>query len=373
MPGYFSWQNPALLRWLWLLPPLAALVWFAVVRREWTLRTFLGARYVPADWRWHRRRRLLKGALVVGAIGLMIVAMARPRLGSEVQKVKRVGADVVFVIDTSDSMLAQDVSPSRLEAAKEAALALAGRLEGDRIGVVVFAGSAYMYSPLTLDHDAVSMFVSSIERGSAPAPGTALDGAVGSAVRLLSKAEAKYRAIVLFTDGEDQEENDRVPSLQKAHSEGIRVHVVGLGDTQGEPIHLPAEEAATPDANSPEGMLDQLFGTAKPSQTSSAFKRDAEGKVVMTKLNEKLLARIAKEGDGVFVRSSASGTNVDRIYQAIGGMEGAVAGTYQFTQYAERFQWPLGIALVLLILEMLISHAPANGGGQGNGTSKPSE
>jgi Ca-activated chloride channel family protein len=358
MHGYFTWNNPAVLKLLWLAPVLVWIVFRAAGKRQAALRAFLQERFRPADWRWHRRLRLIKGLLLVAAACLLVIAAARPKLGTEVQKIPAHGADVVFILDTSDSMLAQDVTPSRLEAAKQAALALINRLQGDRIGIVVFAGSAYMYSPLTIDPDAAAMFVTSIERGSAPAPGTALGGALASAMRLLEKAEYKYRAIVLFSDGEDHM-GFSLDDVKQVRAKGIQVHVVGLGSTEGAPI--PVEEVQrekTEPARDPLGMFNELFGDERPQTVQSRFKQDREGKTVITRMNEKVLSQIAEEGGGVFVRSSESGINIDRVYQAITSVESAVVGSFQFTRYAERFQWPLGLATLLLIIESLLPAAP---------------
>lgn len=357
MHDYFTWQNPAALRLLWLTPIAAWLLWRAVVKRDRALAAFMGRRYVAADWRWHRRRRAAKDGLVVGALCLLTLAAARPRVGSEVQKVQRQGADVVLLIDVSDSMLAQDVRPNRLEAAKEAAQALAARLPGDRLGIVVFAGSAYMYSPLTVDHDAVSMFLQAIERGSAPAPGTAVQGALGAAVRLVEHAEHGHRAIVLFSDGEDHP-GLQLDAVKQAASKGIRVHAVGLGAPEGEPIPLPEGEVQGKGEADTGGLMQRFFGTPPPQGTKSKFKLDRSGNTVLTRMNEKNLTDIARLGGGVFVKSSPSGANIDPVCQAIRSMEASVAGTYEFTQYAERFQWPLGLAILLLLAEGLLSAAP---------------
>ncbi|NSW56016.1 MAG: VWA domain-containing protein [Armatimonadetes bacterium] len=362
MHGYFTWNNPAVLQLLWFALLLVWIVFRAAGKRQAALGAFLQDRFRPADWRWHRRLRLLKGLLLVAAMCLLVIAAARPKLGTEVQKIPARGADVVFILDTSDSMLAQDVKPSRLEAAKQAALALINRLQGDRIGIVVFAGSAYMYSPLTIDPDAAAMFVTSIERGSAPAPGTALGGALASAVRLLEKAEYKYRAIVLFSDGEDHE-GFTLNDVKQVRAKGIQIHVVALGSTEGAPI--PVEEVQrekTDPARDPLGMFSELFGDDDgPRTVKSRFKQDRNGEIVITRMNEKVLAEIAKEGGGVFVRSSESGINIDRVYQAIASLESAEVGSYQFTRYAERFQWPLGLAVLLLVIESLLPAAPRRG------------
>jgi len=367
MHDYLTWQNSLVLRWLWLVPALGVLVWFAMRARQRSLSRFLGARFVAADWRWHRRRRVLKDSLLVLAFGLLVTAAARPRIGTEVQKVERKGVDVVLCIDTSLSMLAQDVPPNRLEAAKDAALALIGRLQGDRIGVVVFAGSSYLYAPLTIDHDAAATFVSSIERGSAPAPGTAIEGAIASAMEILKGAETSHKAIVLLGDGEDHP-GVKLEIAKEARRQGIVVHTIGLGGTEPEPIPVPEGERASQQGD-PLGMLDRFFGpSGQSSGSASRFKKDHSGDVVMTRMNEKLLQDVARAGGGVFVKSSESGANVDKVYQAVAGMESAAVGSYEFTQYAERFQWPLGIALLLIITECMIAAAPRRRPGDADGS-----
>ena len=366
MQNYLSWGKPDALHMLWGAVVLLLLAWWAVSRRTVCLREFLGARYVAGEWVWHWRRHWLKGVLFSVAAALVVIAGARPRVGTEMQKVKREGADVVLVLDTSDSMLAQDVKPSRLEAAKEAAQSLVARLQGgDRIGIVVFAGSAYMYSPLTIDHDAASMFIDSIERGSAPAPGTALGGAMTSALHLLEGAEHPHKSIVLFSDGEDHP-GMQFEGVDGARAQGVQVHVVGLGGTEGEPIPVPAEDNAQ--GKDAQGLMDQFFGSPQPTAAKSKYKHDTKGNVVLTRLDEKMLTEVARRGGGVFVKSSSSGANVDRIAQAIGSMEGAVVGTYEYTGYAERFQWPLGVALALLLLEGLIAAAPRAKRKRGDGS-----
>lgn len=357
MHNYLTWQSPGALKWLWLVIPLLGLAWYATRARQAGLAAFLGARYVPSQWRWHRRRRIAKDVLLIVAFGLLLIALARPRIGVELQKVERKGVDVVLCVDTSDSMLAQDVHPNRLEAAKEAALALIGRLGGDRIGVVVFAGSSYMYAPLTIDHDAAATFVSSIARGSAPAPGTAIEGALQSAMRVLEGAETSHKVIVLLGDGEDHP-GVKLDPVKAARQAGVVVHVVGLGGTDPEPIPIPDTDQQA-ESQSPAGVFEEFFGSVDPDAgVRSKFKQDRNGDIVMTRMNDKLLADVARAGGGVFVKSSESGANVDRIYQAISGMESGVVGSYQFTQYAERFQWPLGFALLLIAIECLTGAAP---------------
>ena len=355
MQEYLIWHNPGALNWLWLAPAPAALAWYAQALRDRALQAFLGEQHNAGRWRGHRRRRLLKGALLVAAFCLLVIAAARPRVGVEMQKVQRQGADVALVMDASDSMLAQDVRPTRLDAAKQAALALINSLEGNRIGIVVFAGSAYVYSPLTNDLDAAGMFISSIERGAAPAPGSHIEDALKAAFRLLEASEGKHRVIVLFSDGEDHGEM-RMDSVAQMRDAGVHVHTVTVGTAEGEPIPLP-EDAVAEDRDIEAGFVPP-FVAPRESRPPSRFKLDKDGDPVITRADPEVMGEIARSGGGVFVASSPTGVNVDRVQRAIAGLDSAALGTYEFTQYAERFQWPLGFALALLLLDLLIGPAP---------------
>jgi Ca-activated chloride channel homolog len=347
MPPVLSWHNPEALRWLLLLPVGVALALFAARQRRLALAAFLGSQYNPAAWQTPRRRRLVRDLLLVTAAALLVLALARPQVGMEKQRVPRSGADVVLAVDTSLSMLARDVRPSRLEAARTAALALLGRLQADRVGVVVFAGKGYMYSPLTLDYDAAGMFLSSIDQGAAPDPGTSLQAALAAGLELLARSKSKSRAIVLFTDGEDQL-GFNTAAVQTLRAQGITVHVVGLGSTEGEPIPLPDVGPR------PEGVAGLDAPVEPPGESGSRFKQDRSGQVVVTKLNDALLSKIAQVAGGVYARSSATGADVEAIAQAVAASGGPQAGTWEFKQYAERFQWPLALALLALVLERLV-------------------
>lgn len=355
MQEYLIWHNPVALNWLWLAPAAAALAWYAQAQRDRALRAFLGAQYSAGAWRGHRRRRLIKGGLLVAALCLLVIAAARPRVGVEMQQAQRQGADVALVMDASDSMLARDVGPSRLEAAKQAALALINSLEGDRIGIVVFAGSAYVYSPLTNDLDAAGMFISSIERGSAPAPGSHIEDALKAAFRLLEASEGKHRVIVLFSDGEDHG-GMRTDAVAQMRAAGVVVHTVALGTTEGEPIPLPDD--AVPEDRDVDAGFTPSFIAPRESGPRSRFKLDGDGSPVITRADPQLMSDIARAGGGVFVASSPTGVNVDRVQRAIAALDSAALGTYEFTQYAERFQWPLGFAVAFLLLDLLIAPAP---------------
>lgn len=336
MTNYFKWGAPEYLVWLWLVPLAALLAWRALRLRLQAVRRFvplhtdqrLGARVLG-------ERLFLKGGLLVLSLLLIVLAVARPQVGLRRERAQRKGIDVMLLLDTSLSMEARDAQPSRLEAAKLAAANLVNRLPNDRFGMVVFAGDAHVYCPLTVDHDAVQMFLESIETGSSPQPGTSLAGAIREAAADLAKSESKHRAIVVLSDGEDHG-SDTVPTAERAVREtAATVQVVGLGTPEGDPIPLVDEDG-------------NLRG----------FKQDSRGQTVVTRLDEKALRDLARVGKGTYYRAGDQGA-VDELASRLEALEGAQVGSMLYTEYGERFQWPLGLALLLLALEALLPDRPA--------------
>lgn len=332
MTNYFQWGAPHELIWLGLALVLALLAWRAIV---WRLRT--AARFCPIlpERRLGlgplRERLYLKSGLSVLGCALVVLALARPQVGLQRERAQRKGADVMLVFDTSLSMNARDMTPSRLEAAKTAAYNLVTRLPNDRFGVTVFAGDAQLYCPLTPDHDAVMVFVESIQTGTSPRPGTALASAITTAGEALGESESKHRAMVILSDGEDHETGAVQAAERVTRQTAARVQVLGFGTLAGEPI--------------PE--LD-------PQGKTLGLKRDAQGQIVMSKLGEAELQKLAAVGQGAYRRAMDRGA-VDEIASRLEALEGSQVGTLVYTQYGERFQWPLALGLVLLALEPLIA------------------
>ncbi len=325
------WANPDALALLWLTPALVAVYVYAFRARRRALETLAFADALPGlvsrrEW---RQRRLRAGLMVAGLV-LLVIAVARPQVGAKMTKVKRKGVDVIVAIDTSESMLARDVAPNRLEAAKDAVRGLLGRLRGDRVGIVAFAGDAFVYCPLTVDYGAAAMFLDSLDTQVIGLQGTAIAKAITCADDAFKAAEHKYKQLVIMTDGEDHEGGE-LAAAKRAAEDGVQIHVIGVGGLEGEPI--PIEDEA--------GKV-------------TGHKRDRNGDIVLSRLHEQALKKIAEAGGGVYMRASATGVNVDRIYAQIEAPEGQVVGTYRFTEYQERYQWPLGLALILLAAQILI-------------------
>lgn len=321
-------------QWLWalaLVPVAAALLVAAGRRRRRALEAFgesalmrkLTATVSVTARRW-------KAALLLGTLAFLVVSLARPQFGTRVETVRNVGQDIIVAVDLSTSMLAEDVSPSRLERARLAILRLIGGLDGDRIGLVAFAGSAFVQSPLTVDYSAAGMFLGAMHPDMMPVQGTDLGAALRVSLDALDKGARDARVIVLVTDGENLE-GDFEDELERAVESGVQVHVVGIGSPEGAPI--PEYDA---------------------SGQRAGFLRDEEGTVVTTRLDEATLRTVAERTGARYVRAGAGGTAFDDLVDEITGVEGEALDARQITQFEEQFQIFLSVALALLLIEWLL-------------------
>lgn len=326
-----KFSHPALLHALWIAA-LLPFVFAAASRAAARARARLAGdellpKLAPG---WNPRRPRLKSALQIGAIAFLAFALAGPRVGSREVTVKRRGIDLMIAIDVSNSMLARDVPPSRLSKAKREVGALLDRLDGDRVGLIAFAGDAYLQCPLTLDYGAAKMFLDILDPGSVTRQGTNLGAAIRTALLSFPEGGDKYKAIVLVTDGEDLS-GDGQRAAEEAASRGIRVDAIGVGSESGEPIPEVGE-----------------------SSGPGGYKKDRSGQIVMTKMDAESLERIALAAGGRFHRATTGELELDRLVADIASMEEREVGERTFTQYEERFQIPLAIALLLLIVDFLL-------------------
>ena len=326
--------EPAILWALLAVPALAGLFALGASLRRRALATFAGgeAQADRAGVDASRHRRAVKALCLLVAATAGIVAAARPQWGQGTETITRKGIDAVVVLDTSLSMAAADVTPSRLARAVHAASTLIDKTEGDRVGLVTFAGAPALACPLTIDHEAVRLFLDAVDVEAVSVPGTALADAIGEGIRALGPppaegSEAKGRALVVLSDGEDHEGglDGVVASLKRA---GVVVYAIGTGTEQGAPI---------------------------PTGPSGVYKKDAEGKLVTTRLDERPLRTLALDTGGKYYRATAAGAEVDEIATALAAMDATGAGTVLKTRWAERFQIPLALALLVLFAEVLIS------------------
>ncbi len=326
--------EPDLLWLLLLLPLLGLAAWFVDAARRRSLKRFAGGgeqvfRFTGSV---SGNRRAAKVLLLLLAVGAAVVAAARPQWGTRLEPISRRGVDVVLVMDTSRSMAAEDVAPNRLSQARHAAASLVKQLAGDRVALVTFAGKGTLTCPLTIDHEAALLFLDTVDVDLIPVQGSSLAEALRVAVRSFGPAggEARHRAIVLFSDGEDHE--GRIEeALASTKQAGVSVYAVGCGTDHGAPIPLREGPAA-----------------------QSGYKKDAEGKVVTTRLNEELLEKLALDTGGHYYRATPSEVEVEEIAKTIAGMDQKEYGTVLKTRYEERYQIPLAVALAALLAETLM-------------------
>ena len=323
----FRFEEPTYLYLLLLLPFLAAFYLYSNYRRRKAIRKFgdpvLMAQLLPDVSKY---RPDVKFWLVFAAIGLFAVLLARPQFGSKLETVKRQGVEVMIALDISNSMLAQDVQPSRLEKAKRLVAQLVDKMENDKVGMIVFAGDAFTQLPITSDYISAKMFLESINPSLISKQGTAIGAAINLATRSFTPQEGVGSAVIVITDGENHE-GGAVEAAKAAAEKGIQVSVLGVGMPDGAPI---------------------------PVEGTNDFRRDRDGNVVVTRLNEQMCQEIAQAGDGIYVRVDNSNAAQKVIAQEINKMAKADVETQVYTEFNEQFQAVAWIILLLLLAEMLI-------------------
>jgi Ca-activated chloride channel family protein len=274
--------------------------------------------------KYHFKFVLLSLALIA-----LVVALVNPRVGSELETVKRKGVDIVFALDVSKSMLAEDVQPNRLEKARQLIYKVLDELRTDRIGIIVYAGQAFPQLPITTDYAAARMFMRSVNTDIITSQGTAIADAIELSRQYFDDEDQKNRLLFVISDGEDHEEGV-LESAEIARQEGIRIHTVGVGTRKGGPI--------------PEKVKGRLRG----------YKKDRNGQTVITRMDEDGLIDIASAGDGTFVHAYDTRVAVEHIVSTIEEMEKAEIEERVFSDYKDQFQWFLGLALLLLLIEWLV-------------------
>ncbi|MGX8683473.1 MAG: VWA domain-containing protein [Bacteroidales bacterium] len=323
----FRFEEPAYLYLLLLLPVLVAFYLYSNYRRRKAIREFgdpeLMASLMPDV---SKRRPDIKFALVLVCIALFAVLLARPQFGSKLETVKRQGVEVIIALDISNSMLAQDIQPSRLEKAKRLISQLVDKMEQDKVGLIVFAGDAFTQLPITSDYISAKMFLESISPALITKQGTDLGAALSLANRSFTPQDGVGRTIILITDGENHEGGVE-QAIKTLTDKDIQINVLGIGSPEGSPI---------------------------PMEDSRDFRRDKDGNIVVTKLNEQMCQELAKAGNGVYVRVDNTNTAQRAIQQAIDKLAKADIETQVYSEYNEQFQAVAWILLLLLIVELLI-------------------
>ena len=258
------------------------------------------------------------------AFAFFVIGLARPRTGARLSEHTAKGAEIIVALDVSNSMLAQDYSPNRLERAKLAISRLTDRLSEDRIGLVIFAGTSFVQLPVTTDYVSAKMFLGSIDTGSIPVQGTAIGDAINLSIKSFSAQSEKSRVIVVISDGENHED-DPVEAARQAAELGIKVYTIGVGSAEGQPIPV-----------------------------NGSLLRDKNGEIVVTKLDEETLRAVAKAGNGAYIHAGGEEFGLNPIIQDIRRMEDEEFGSIVFEEYDEQYMYFFGIALLLFVIEMLI-------------------
>lgn len=317
--------------WLLLLVPVTALFYIYVFRWKTRAMARFGnlALVKKLSRSVSRGRQVWKATFVVLTMLFMTIALARPQIGTRLEEVKREGVDVFVALDVSTSMLAEDIKPSRLAKAKHEISRFIDLLRGDRIGLIAFAGDAFVQCPLTLDYGAAKTFLDIMDPSLIPEPGTNLSDAITTAMKSFETQERKYKVLVLITDGEDHGE-DVMQTAESAAREGVVIYTVGIGSPKGVPIPI------------------------YDSRGHKEFKKDRSGEVILTKLDQITLEKIALTTDGKYYQSTTGETKLESIYDEISEMEKRELASMKFSQYEDRFQYVLVFAIIFLVLELLL-------------------
>lgn len=325
--------TPEYLHVLWLIPAFALIFWQAARARRRGADRFgkreLVAKLSRSVSRWRQNAKIM---MILLALTCLAIAVARPQIGTHAVPVKAEGIDLVFALDTSLSMLAEDIKPNRLTRAKHEMSALMDKLRGDRVGIVIFSGASFIQCPLTFDYSAAKMFLESVNTNSISVPGTALESAIRTALRAFENSPPNSaKVIVVLTDGESHD-GDALKAAEDAEKAGVKIYAIGIGSEKGELIPLRDEQ-----------------------ENLSGYKKDRDGNVVMTKLDQLTLEKIAVLTNGQFYHVSSGGIELEKIYGEIANMAKTERETQLVMRYEEQYQYFVGAALLLLAAELLVS------------------
>ena len=315
---------------LWLVPVLVFFYLYVFLKKDKLIKEFCGdelfARLLPSV---QKSRQRLKAFLIIAGTFFLIIALVRPKWGFHWEDIRRVGIDVIIAVDVSKSMLAEDIKPNRLERAKREVYDLCRMVEGDRIGLIAFAGTSFVQCPLTLDYGAFRMFLDYLSPDLIATQGTAMGAAIRRATESFSRHERKSKALILITDGEDHDSRP-LEAAREAKKEGIRIFTIGIGKDEGSPIPL--------------------------SDGHGGFHKDRSGNVVLSRLDETTLQKIALETGGSYVRSVTGDMDLEKIYKndIKGTIEQKELRSTRQKRWEERFQWFICAGLLAVLLEFFI-------------------
>ncbi|MDT3368167.1 MAG: VWA domain-containing protein [Bacteroidota bacterium] len=323
----FRFANPEFLYLLFILPVLLAVYVYAYLQKRKAIKRLgnpeILSQLMPEV---SPKRQFLKFWFIFGAVAAIIFVIVGPQFGSKLETVKRQGVEIMVCLDVSNSMLAEDVSPNRLEKSKQMLSKLTDGFTDDKVGLIVFAGDAFTQLPITSDYISAKMFLTSINPSMVSAQGTSIGAAINLAARSFTPNETSDKTIVLITDGENHED-DAIGAASAAAEKGIHVNIVGIGLPKGGPI---------------------------PLQGTNNYMKDKDGNVVITMLNEQMCQEIAAAGKGMYVRADNTNSALKALQKEIDKMKKTELDSKVYSEYDEQFQLVAWIALFLLIVELLI-------------------
>lgn len=324
----FRFAHPELLYLLIVIPLLIVFYVVMVKRKKQAIAVFGNPELLkPLMPLLSFKRGSWKFVMWMLALFFVIVGVAGPQFGSKLQQVKKKGVELMIALDVSNSMMAQDIKPSRLEKAKMAIARMVEKLSNDKIGLIVFAGDAYVQLPITTDYSSARLFLSGINSDIVPVQGTAIGSAIDLAARSFTPETETSKAIIVITDGENHQD-DAVEAAKKAHDKGIVIHTIGMGLEQGAPI--------------PE------------KGHSGQFMKDGNGNVVISKLDEETLRQIAKAGEGLYVRASNTEVGLTQLFDEVNRMDKTLLEEKVYSDYAEKYQYFLLVGLFFVFVEFMI-------------------
>lgn len=319
--------------WFWILAAIPAIwliyiilhVWKKHAQRKFADKALL-KRLSPNQSVF---KTVLKLGVVSMAIAAMAIALVNPKIGSKLETIKREGVDIVFAVDVSKSMLAEDIAPNRLEKSKQLVTQIINNLASDRIGIIAYAGKAFPQLPITTDYASAKMFLQNMNTDMLSSQGTAINEAIELAKTYYDDEEQTNRVLIIISDGEDHSEIS-ASIAEEASEEGIRIFTIGVGDIKGGPIPI------------------------KRNGIVLNYKKDQNGETVITKLNEKTLMDIAEEANGVYINGRNTNEVVESIRDILNNMDKKEFEAKQFADFKDQFQWFIGIAIFLLFLDVFL-------------------
>ena len=325
----FRIANPEYLYALLLIPALLVFYWYSRLQRRKSLAQF-GQKEILSVLMPNASsaRPAIKFAVLLIALASIIVGIARPQFGSQLKTVKREGIELIIALDVSNSMLAEDIHPNRLERSKRAISQLVDKLSDDKIGLIVFAGEAYTQLPITVDYVSAKLFLNSISPQMVATQGTAIGAAIDLGIKSFSPQFTGSKVIIVISDGENHED-DANSAATTAAEQGIVVHTIGMGLPQG-------------------GLIPDN------SNGQKGYKKDNKGNTIVTKLDEPMLQKIAQAGKGVYIRANNTQVGLNTLFDEVNKMEKTEMESQIYADYDDKFQYFIALGLLLILLDYLI-------------------